>query len=542
MLFKSLVINVGEVDIIKFHAAQLFQLLFDTAAHFQGQPQDLLELVLAVFPVRVEDFDQAVNHPAHGNGIALVQVAAKPEVPVQRIPVLFLTQFAQEFRQIVRDEAIVVGKVFRPELGDLPPGDITVHAVQECRIRTHLRREGIKQAAGLQQDIHALVDVADEYHRGAGGLFFLATGKRTGGHVVLHDLDAVFILEVNARHLIEGHAVPQTHKADGLPAHVVEQVGHCSLAARDQDAVGRDFLVQVTLTSTPGTKLTKVEVVLYQRDHTRQQEPLLTLSQGIRLHADGTQQDVHPFFLGERFPALLQLIDVHVGHLDRRQLPDLYRIAVLLVLLDELVIQLHDAPNTTAEQPVELLRVLVGNGHGLQAEIGELGLIDIALDIQAYRDFVNDGIASTGTKDRENFLRFIRTHKVICQNTFNIFNASFDDFFIVRAAILSQKELKDIDGNVGPFLDFLCKVFPDNLSVETLTELIFYYFSLSLFNNFSFVHICTYIYRVYLTNFSKSNNFLACIAIPRLLGIMDFATGILAVGTLTIFSSPVIEC
>ena len=142
MLFKSLVINVGEVDIIKFHAAQLFQLLFDTAAHFQGQPQDLLELVLAVFPVRVEDFDQAVNHPAHGNGIALVQVAAKPEVPVQRIPVLFLTQFAQEFRQIVRDEAIVVGKVFRPELGDLPPGDIAVHAAWQRALAIGMAVQG----------------------------------------------------------------------------------------------------------------------------------------------------------------------------------------------------------------------------------------------------------------------------------------------------------------------------------------------------------------------------------------------------------------
>ena len=87
-----------------------------------------------------------------------------------------------------------------------------------------------------------------------------------------------------------------------------------------------------------------------------------------------------------------------MGHLDRRQLPDLYRIAVLLVLFDKLVIQLHDAPNTTAEQPVELLRVLVGNGHGLQAEIGELGLIDITLDIQADRDLVDNGITATGTE------------------------------------------------------------------------------------------------------------------------------------------------
>ncbi len=82
-----------------------------------------------------------------------------------------------------------------------------MHTVEERRIRAHLRREGIKQAAGLQQDVHTLVDVAHEHHRGAGCLFLLATGEGTGGHVVLHDLDAIFILKVDARHLIEGHTM-----------------------------------------------------------------------------------------------------------------------------------------------------------------------------------------------------------------------------------------------------------------------------------------------------------------------------------------------
>ncbi len=43
------------------------------------------------------------------------------------------------------------------------------------------------------------------------------------------------------------------------------------------------------------------------------------------------------------------------------------------------------------------IRVLVRNRHSLQTEIGELGLIDIALDIQTDRDLVDDGIAATGT-------------------------------------------------------------------------------------------------------------------------------------------------
>ena len=53
----------------------------------------------------------------------------------------------------------------------------------------------------------------------------------------------------------------------------------------------------MALAGAPGTQLTEVEVVLYQRDHTRQQEPLLAFSQSIRLHADRAQQDIHPLLL-----------------------------------------------------------------------------------------------------------------------------------------------------------------------------------------------------------------------------------------------------
>ena len=168
---------------------------------------------------------------------------------------------------------------------------------------------------------------------------------------------------------------------------------------------------------------------------------------------------------------MLQLIDVHVGHLNRRQLPDLHRIAILLVLLNELVVQLYDAPDAAAEKPVILLRILVGDRHGLQTKIGKLGLIDIALDIQANRDLVDDGIAATSAEHGEDLLGFIRAHKVVRQNPLYVLDTLLDDFFIIGAAILPQKKLKDIDGYIGPFLDFLSEVFPDNFPVETLAEL-----------------------------------------------------------------------
>ena len=67
-------------------------------------------------------------------------------------------------------------------------------------------------------------------------------------------------------------------------------------------------------------------------------------------------------------------------------------------------------------------------------------------------------------------------HKVVCQNPLHVLYALFDDFFIIGATILPQKELKDIDGYIGPFLDLLGEVFPDNFPVETLTEFFLYFF------------------------------------------------------------------
>ncbi|MCY1459371.1 hypothetical protein D9M71_768390 [compost metagenome] len=66
----------------------------------------------------------------------------------------------------------------------------------------------------------------------------LATAtERTGGHEILHDLNTVLVLEVDAGHLIEGHHIPKTDQTDAATAHVVEKVSDGSLAARHKHAV-----------------------------------------------------------------------------------------------------------------------------------------------------------------------------------------------------------------------------------------------------------------------------------------------------------------
>ena len=314
---------------------------------------------------------------------------------IKRIAILLLPQLTDELGQVVRNEAVVIGKVLRTEFRDLPAWYIAMHSIKEGCIGSHFRWERIKKAGCLQEHIHALIDVSDKDHRGTGSLLLFTTGKRARCHVVLHDLDAIFVFEVNPSDLIKRHAIPQTHEADGLPGHVIKQVCHCRLPAGNKDAIRRDLFIQVTLTGASRAEFTEVEVVLYQRNHSCQQEPFFAVIQHIRFHADRAQHDIHPFFLCECLSTLLQLIDVHMGHLNRGKLSNLDRIPVFLIFLDVLVIQLQNAPDAAAEQPVILLRVLIGNRNVLQAEIRKLSHIDIPLDIQINCNFIDNGITTT---------------------------------------------------------------------------------------------------------------------------------------------------
>ena len=76
----------------------------------------------------------------------------------------------------------------------------------------------------------AAIDVAYKYHRSIGIDTFLASAERAVGHIALHNLNAVFVVHVNACHFIEGHDIPSTYQTHLMTAHVVEQIGHRGLS------------------------------------------------------------------------------------------------------------------------------------------------------------------------------------------------------------------------------------------------------------------------------------------------------------------------
>ena len=81
-------------------------------------------------------------------------------------------------------------------------------------MQNYFRRKRIKQAGSFQKNFHTLIDVSNKYHRSRSCFFFLTTGKRTGCHIIFHDLNAIFIFKANTCHFVKGNTVPQTDQTD----------------------------------------------------------------------------------------------------------------------------------------------------------------------------------------------------------------------------------------------------------------------------------------------------------------------------------------
>ncbi len=341
-------------------------------------------------------------------------------------------------------------------------------AVQEGGVICHDGGEGLKQVARFEDGVHTLVDVANKDHGCAGSLLLLAPGEGAGGHEVLHDLDAVLVLELDACNLIEGDAVPEPHQSDLVRAHVVEEVGDRRLTAGNQDGVGGDLLIEVGLAGGAGSQFTQVEVVLHQGQHAGQEKPLLPVGKPVRLHAGGPEQNGNPLVLGEAFAAVQDFVHVDVGHLDGSQPPD-YDWTGTLVFL-EVVLQLDDAPDAAAQQTVKLLDVGRVNFDSLDPQVGELSLILVHLDIQMDCNAVDDRVSPPFPQDGESLLRLIGTDIVLRQDVLDSLHSVFHDIRIIGGAVLPQKKLQDVDRNIGSFLDGLGQVLADNTTVKAFSE------------------------------------------------------------------------
>ena len=158
-------------------------------------------------------------------------------------------------------------------------------------------------------------------------------------------------------------------------------------------------------------------------------------------------------------------------HLNGRQAADADGIASLF--FDEFIIELYDTPNAAAEQTIELCRILFTDRNILLPEIGKLRLIAIFFDIEPNRHLIDDRITPALTQNGKHLLCLVGPHKVIGKDALDRFHAFLDNGRIVRTAILPQQKFQNIDGDICPLFDLLREIFPNDLPVEILPQLVF---------------------------------------------------------------------
>ena len=158
-----------------------------------------------------------------------------------------------------------------------------------------------------------------------------------------------------------------------------------------------------------------------------------------------------------------------MGHLDGRKFPNADRRPVS-VFFHVLIVQLDDTPDTAAEQPIVFSRVLFIDRDVFQSKVGKLCFIEVSLNIQVYGDLVDHRITAPLPENGEDLLRLIRADKIVRENVLDVVHAFLNDLGVIGAAILPQKELQDIHGDICPLFDFLGQVFADDFSIKLLPQ------------------------------------------------------------------------
>ena len=97
----------------------------------------------------------------------------------------------------------MLGEESGVQLGHVPAGQEAVDAVHEGGVVAHLGRQRTEQMADALLVLHIDLEIAHQDDGSIGPDALLATRELAALHVALHDVDAVLLIERDARDLIE---------------------------------------------------------------------------------------------------------------------------------------------------------------------------------------------------------------------------------------------------------------------------------------------------------------------------------------------------
>ena len=380
-----------------------------------------------------------------------------------------------ELRETIGDEAVAPGDEVRTHLGNFPTGQIAVDAVEERAVVVKLRRERLEEVRGFEDVLHAVVDVALEDHRRLGIEQLASAAEGAVGHIALHDLDGVGVLVVHARNLVEGDAVPVAHQADAARArHVIgkQHRGGC-LSAGEQVGIGRYLGIDMRFARAARPQFAEVVVELDERNHADEEVHALARGERAGFVTGGAQDERDPFIGGELTAPGDDLVDIEVGHLDRREVDDVeWRVLRTLavfrgpgldgggwILAKDIgkrvfgnvfgtqVLDARDAPNAAGEHLGVLAHILVGHDERLDGEVGEVRHVDIAALVEIGAHLVDDGVLPQLANTRLDDLALLGAHVVFGKDLADAREPLVKRGGVIGGAIGAQQVFQDKRGD-----------------------------------------------------------------------------------------------
>lgn len=462
-------IDVAQVHIHELDAGHDLELLLHTPPSLDGVLEDHARIFLVDVLVWKDKLHESAEGPANAYLVACVEVAVQPEKAIDMMGVVPPAHLLAELAQAVGDEAVVAREQIAAHLGYLPTGKVAVDAVEERRIFVEFRRERIEQVRGLEHVVHAVVDVSLEDEGGVSAERLPAPGVRAARHVALEDLDGVRVLEVHARHLVEGDAVPvadepgafHARRVPGTRVEPAEEVRRGGLTTGEQDGIRAHFVVYMALARSARPELAKIVVTFNQGYHA-----LDEVEFRAQLHASGfiaraAQEQVDPLVGSEPLPLADYRVEVEPRHLDGGEVGDLERVVfgtrvplrhraglarlvedvgklVFQLVLETEVFHLHDAPHATGEHLGIFAGELVGHHHGVDSEIGERRHVDITVLVNLRGHLVDNGVGAQVAYLRLDAFRLVRSHVVLGQDSPDAVEPLLDRLLVIGRAVHAQ--------------------------------------------------------------------------------------------------------
>ena len=156
-------------------------------------------------------------------------------------------------------------------------------------------------------------------------------------------------------------------------------------------------------------------------------------------------EQVHPLFGGEVGPAVLVIVQIHVGHLNGlevRNHPTNRRLVVVGIRHGE------DAPDASAtEQFLVGIHNAVRHGNSSQSKVGELSLVLVGFVVQDHIHLVDDFVASGRADFVLDHLGVGAVDIVVLDDVAHLVHPAVDDLLVIDGAVLAKQVFEDVSWN-----------------------------------------------------------------------------------------------